>query len=187
VEWIIPDTRRPNGRSIEEHERERDPQRYDDSAWDAVQFRNPFDFPMTTGPAMVVDGDRFNGQRMSYWSNPGEQAVLHITKALSLRTRHTEVEEPGEREIVHVGGQEFRKVRVRGEVLANNHRAEEIDLVVRRRFSGELVEAGGSPRQRLLESGVYAVNKRNELVWTVTVPPGGEAKQEYTYDVLVYH
>ena len=78
-------------------------------------------------------------------------------------------------------------MRVRGEVLANNHRAEAIDLQIRRRFSGELVEAGGSPGQRLLESGVYTVNKRNELVWTVTVPPGGETKQDYTYDVLVYH
>jgi hypothetical protein len=154
VEWIIPDTRRPDGRPIEEHQRNDDPERYDDSAWDVVRFRNPFDFPMTTGPAMVVDGDRFNGQRMSYWANPGEQTVLHITKSLSLRTRHVEVEEPGERETVDIGGRTFRRIRVKGEVVANNHRAEAIDLVVRRRFSGELVEAGG-PRRTVFWKTVF--------------------------------
>lgn len=83
VEWLVPDTRNEWGQRIEEHERRRDPDKYQDAAWDAVRFRNPFKFPMTTGPAAIVANGRFNGQQLSYWVNPGEETILRVTKALS--------------------------------------------------------------------------------------------------------
>ncbi|MFW6171107.1 MAG: hypothetical protein ACODAD_11500, partial [Planctomycetota bacterium] len=92
VEWIIPDTRDANGRFITEHRRRDDPEKYEDDAWDAVRFKNPLDFPMTTAPAMITADSRFNGQQLSYWTNPGETAILHVTKALSVRTRHVQHE-----------------------------------------------------------------------------------------------
>lgn len=187
VEWIVPDTRTANGRYIQEHQRNQNPQKYRDAVWDAVRFKNPLGFPMTTAAAMIVSKGRFNGQRMSYWVNAGEQTTLHITKALSVRTRSVEQEEKGKREIVYVGGKTFRKVTVKGELRANNHRKETISLVIRRRFSGDLLTADGKPRCVLLEEGVYSVNKRNELVWAVKLKPGEEIKLAYRYDVLVYH
>ena len=57
--------------------------------------------------------------------------------------------------------------------------------MIRRRFSGELVSADQSPKQTLLEEGVYSINKRNELLWTLTLKPGEETKLTYTYTVLV--
>ena len=71
AEWIVPDTRNPNGQRISEHEINQNPDKYDDSPWDAVRFRNPFKFPMTTAAAMITAGDRFNGLRTSYWTLPG--------------------------------------------------------------------------------------------------------------------
>ncbi|MBN1674666.1 MAG: DUF4139 domain-containing protein [Kiritimatiellae bacterium] len=187
VEWLVPDTRKADGRYIEEYERSRDPDKYEDAAWDALRFKNPLAFPMTTGPAMIVSGDRFNGQRMSYWVNPGEQHTVRVTRALSLRTKHVEHEEDGGRDIVYVGGRKFRKVLVKGELFANNHRKEPLTLVVRRHFSGDLLEADGTPRCSLLEEGVYSVNKRNELTWELTLKPGEERQLTYRYSVLVYH
>ena len=187
VEWIVPDTRAANGRYIQEHQRNQNPEKYQDAAWDAVRFKNPLGFPMTTAAAMIVSKGRFNGQRLSYWVNAGEQTTLHVTKALSVRTRSVEQEEKGKREIVYVGGRTFRKVTVKGELRANSHRKETISLVIRRRFSGDLLTADGKPRCVLLEEGVYSVNKRNELVWAVKLKPGEEIKLAYRYDVLVYH
>jgi hypothetical protein len=46
-----------------------------DEMWDVVIFKNPFKFPMTTAPAMVVENGRFNGQRTSYWTNVGEEVI----------------------------------------------------------------------------------------------------------------
>ena len=59
--------------------------------------------------------------------------------------------------------------------------------MIRRRFSGELLEADGKPECVLREEGVYSVNKRNELTWTITLKPGKETTLSYRYTVLVSH
>ena len=188
IEWIVPDNRDANGRYVSDYERERNPEKYQDAAWDSLRFSNPFGFPMTTGPAAIVSGGRFLGQSISNWISSGEETTLHITKALNIRTRSVEQEEAeGEREIVYWGGAKFRKVPVKGFLFAGNHRDESIELVIRRRFSGELLEADRSPRCTLLEEGVYSVNKRNELAWNLSLEPGEEVEIIYRYSVLVPH
>jgi hypothetical protein len=179
VEWILPDTRTANGRRIS------NPEKHRDAAWDAVRFRNPLPFPMTTGAAMVVGNGRFHGQRLSFWVNKGEEATIHITKALSIRTRSVEHEEPGEREIVYIAGNDYQKTVVKGELFLSNHRGETIQVVIRRRFSGELLEADGEPKSVLREEGAWSVNKRNELTWSLTLEPGEEKDLSYRYSLLV--
>jgi hypothetical protein len=185
VEWIMPDTRLANGRYIDDYLRQQEPDKYEDAVWDAVRFKNPLTFPMTTGPAMIVSNGRFNGQRMTYWVNTGEETTLHITKALSIRTHHTEQEQPGSREIVYVGGNDFREIAVKGELKVNNHRNEPVSMVIRRRFSGDLTSADGSPKCVLREEGVTSINKRNELTWTFDLKPGEEKTLTYQYSMLV--
>jgi hypothetical protein len=190
VEWLVQDTRdefgRPGSRA-----RGEEPAGDDDVAWDALRFKNPLTFPMTTGPAMVVSGGRFNGQRTSYWTNAGEETVLRVEKALSVRTRAVESEEAKKpdgtdgRDTVYIGHRSYRKCLVTGELTANNHRKEEVTLVIRRRFSGDLVSADGNPKAGLREEGIFSVNKRNELTWTLTLKSGEEKKLAYKYTVLV--
>ncbi len=179
VEWIVPDTRDAWGH----------PSREEDSndAWDAVRFRNPLGFPMTTAAAAVVSGGRFSGQTLSTFVNAGEETTLRVTKALSVRTRSHEMEEEGGRKDVWIGGWQFRRVSVQGQVAVNNHRKEEVKLVLRRRFSGELVSAEGDPAKSLREEGVYSVNPRRELTWALTLKPGEEKTFTYRYTVLVRH
>ncbi len=187
VEWLVPDTRHADGRYVMEQERESHPDKYKDAAWDALRFRNPLPFPMTTAPAMVVAQGRFNGQRLSYWVNPGEETTLHVTKALSIRTRNVEHEVDSSRELVNLGGVQYRKSTVQGELRANNHRHQSVTLVIRRRFSGELLSADQSPKQTLQEEGAYSVNPRNELLWTLSLKAGEEVTLTYRYTVLTRH
>jgi hypothetical protein len=190
VEWIVPDTRDENGYA---RDRGRGGNGNDDDStpWDALKFKNPLPFAMTTGPASVTANGQFNGQRTSYWVNAGEEMILRIEKALSIRTRATEneiVNKDGSlREIVWVGGRQYRRSTVAGELAISNHRKETIPVVIRRRFSGELVSADGSPTTSLREEGVFSINRRNELLWTVSLKPGEERKFKYTYTVLVPH
>ncbi len=107
VEWLVPDTRDEFGRNVGGRGGNLNGPSYsgygyptsvededgDDSAWDALKFKNPFTFAMTTGPAMVVADGKFNGQRTSFWVNAGEETMLRINKALSVRTRSVENEE----------------------------------------------------------------------------------------------
>jgi hypothetical protein len=196
VEWRVPDTRdewgRPMDRNNYQYQRQQDPERFEDDPWDAVRFRNPLGFPMTTAPAMVVAKGRFNGQSMTRFVNAGEETTARVNKALSVRTRTVEVEKAAEqgqaaREIVEWGGRTFRKVTVNGELAVNNHRNEEVKLVLRRQFTGELVSADGDPKKILREEGVYSVNTRRELIWELTLKPGEEKTLKYQYTVLVYH
>jgi hypothetical protein len=188
VEWLVPDNRNEYG----QHTGRNDESAEDDVAWDALRFRNPLSFPMTTGPALVVSNGRFNGQKMTTWVNAGEETLLRVTKALSVRTRSTEFEEQPKngietRDIIYVGGRRYRKATVEGELAVSNHRAEPIALVARRRFSGEVISADADPKRTLREEGVYSVNKRYELLWTFPLKPGEEKKISYRYSVLVHH
>ncbi|MBA4064491.1 MAG: hypothetical protein C0501_12405 [Isosphaera sp.] len=189
VEWLVPDTRDEDGRP---ERRGRGSDRdADGEPWDALRFKNPLPFPMTTAPATVTANGAFNGQRTSYWVNSGEEMVLRVEKALSVRTRATETEagtaKNGDRDFVWVGGRQYRRVTVEGELAVSNHRKEAVQVVARRRFSGDLARADGAPKSALLEEGVYSVNKRNELVWTLPLKAGEEKTVKYTYTVLVAH
>lgn len=184
VEWLIPDTRDIYGRL-------QGGDGHADDVWDALKFKNPLAFPMTTGPAMVTANGQFNGQRTSYWVNSGEETVLRVEKSLSIRTRATENEkvnkEGGGYPLIWIGGRQYRQTTVEGELMIGNHRKESVTMVIRRRFSGELTQAEGEPKQHLLAEGIYSVNKRQELLWTVSLKGGEEKKLKYTYTVLVPH
>jgi hypothetical protein len=131
----------------------------------------------------------FNGQRLSTWANTGEETILHVTRALSIRTRNLEQEEPqrggDERQVVYIGGRRFRQTTVQADLMVSNHRQETVKLVIRRRFSGDLLKADGAPKSVLREEGVYSVNRRNELIWSFSLKPGEEKKLAYSYSVLV--
>src|SRR6185503_3105823 len=100
-----------------------------------------------------------------------------------IRTRATENEllakDGGSRDIIWIGGRQYRRTTVEGELAVSNHRKETISIVIRRRFSGELVSADGDPKRQLREEGVYSVNKRQELLWTLPLKGGEEKKLKY--------
>lgn len=186
VEWNVPDTRDANGRPQNEYRRGQNAdEQFDETAWDAIRFANPFAFPMTSAPAMLVSGGKFQGQQMSYWTNPKEQACIRVTKALSVSTRATEHEIPESRVEIRIAGNDFYKTQVEGELTVKNFRSRPVVMVMKRRFSGELLSAEAEPKKELLEEGVYSINKRNELSWRVEVPAGVERVIKYKYEVMV--
>ena len=182
VEWVVPDGRDERGRYAS-----RNSSLPDEMAWDAVRFKNPFKFPMTTAASLVTEDGKFRGQNQTEWVNPGQQACLRITRALSVQTESSEVEEEGKREIVYIGGDDYRRTIIKGRLLARNYRGQEITMTIRREFSGKLVEADGNPESKLRAQGVFSVNPRRQLDWTIKIPAGGEKELTYRYEVLVDH
>ena len=193
VEWLIPDLRDEFG-SYRGNNQNDD----DNVAWDALRYKNPLSFPMTTGPAFVSANGKFGGQRLSGWVNAGEETLLRVNKALSIRTRNTEVEvqvdsspsTPGgvrsNREEIWIGGRRFRQSKIEGEITLCNHRKQPINMMVRRRFSGDLEKADGNPTVTLREEGVWSVNRRNEMIWNLELKPGEEKKLKYYYSILIH-
>ena len=139
----------------------------------------------TTAPAAIYEKGLFHGQQSSFWVNPGQETSLRINKALSLRALNSEHETEGSREVVYIGRNDYHKTLVQGAVKVTNHRGVKVRMVIRRRFSGELMEADGSPKASLLEEGVYSLNPRRELVWDLVLEAGKEIELCYKYSVLV--
>ena len=183
MEWVVRDNRDAAGRYTQD--RSQDAEKLQDTVWDSVRFKNPFAFPMTTAPAMILQKGRFAGQQQSYWVNAGEETTLRITKALAVRVRSVEQEVPGQREIVFVGGNDYRKVGVKGELSIRNGRNEDATMIVRRQFAGDLTRADREPKLELREEGIYSVNRRNELTWTLPLKAGESVTLSYEYTVLV--
>lgn len=193
VDWTIPDNRDEwgnptnNGRRVDPATGEA----LQDDVWDALKFKNPLPFPMTSAPAMVMTAGNFSGQRSVLWTNKGEEATLRVNKALSIRARHVEYEHQTEkggvsdRDVIYIGGRRFRKVTVNGELRLCNHRPADAKMIIKRQFSGDYLSGDADPKIDLREEGVWTVNKRNELTWTLTLKPAEERTIKYQYSVLI--
>jgi hypothetical protein len=183
VEWAIPDKRDAYGNYLNASRGE---PAESSGAWDSVIFPNPLKFPMTTASATIREGGQFRGQSQSNWTNPGQRSCLHITKALSLQTDHTEIEESGKRENeIWMGGRRYYRTTVRAEATARNFRNSPVTLLMKAQFSGALIDAEEQPTDTLRREGVFSVNPRHELEWKLTLKPGAEKKVVYRYTVLV--
>src|SRR5438046_5689650 len=112
VEWLIADHRDAHGNPRNRRGEDNENGDVADVPWDALRFKNPFPFPMTTAPALVWANGKFSGQRLTNWVNPGEETTLRVTKALSIRTHAVEYErqsnngdsQPGD---IHIGSRRF--------------------------------------------------------------------------------
>lgn len=193
VEWTIRDNRDEWGTPHGEN-RVYDPNTGDvlqDDVWDALKLKNRMQHPWTTGPVMVTTDGKFKGQSQLNWTNAGESTTVRVNKALSIRARHVEFEkasnvpEFADREVIYLAGRRFRKVLVAGELRLGNYRPTEIKLLAKRQFSGDYLRGDDSPQITLREEGVWSLNKRSELTWTLDLKPNEERTVKYEYAVLV--
>lgn len=186
VEWKVPPARQESGIPITRSRSFEDEETENADAWDALRFRNPLPFPLTTGPAMIVAGNRFLGQRLLNWGNPGETMVLRVNKALSVETSYVEFENELEQQpLIAYGRERYRKPTVTGKLKVRNGRREPITAVITGICFGEVRTASDNPTIRLEERSGYSINKRHELIWTILLPAGTEKEITYQYDVLV--
>jgi hypothetical protein len=153
--------------------------------WDVLLFKNPFKFPLTTAPALVVEGEKFNGQRTVSWTNVGEEAALKITRSLSVRALSLEQEDGKANEQVVVDDKKYTKVHLKGELVMSNHRKQAIKLHVRHSIRGVIAEIDGTPKRTTREDSLEDVNRVHDVVWVVTLNPGEEKKLTYKNSVLV--
>jgi hypothetical protein len=156
-----------------------------DEMWDVVRFKNPFKFPLTTAPALIVENGRFNGQRTCYWTNVGEETNVRITKSLSVRAASTEEEDKTRpSEAVAIGGHTYTRVHVKGELRVNNHRDEPVKLHILYSIRGQVAEVEGEPRITPRQGSLTDVNPIRDVRWVVTLQPGQEQQIGYRYNTL---
>ncbi len=176
VDWRIGDDRDMHGRS-EVRESTND-------AWDSLRFTNPFDFPLTTAPASVWMDGRFRGQSTATFTNPGAEAVVKVTKALSVETRHEEFDmERGDPRVILRDN--YQPVTVRSEMTVINRRKTAATIEITREFQGTRLSASDEPARLRTVSKRNAINPFNEARWVLEIPAGEEKIVTLDYEVLV--
>lgn len=183
VEWTVPDTRDDNGRFIENRD-----QMVPSDPWDTLRFRNPLPFPMTTGPATIVAGGKFYGQNSSFWASPGEMTKIPVTKSMSVRVKAVEYEKETDtaRPRVFMWGREYRRATVAVELTIVNRRAEPVQMLVNRRFSGELEKEVPDANVTALTENLNRANRLQEIQWEFSLASGETKTLRYTYVTLIY-
>ena len=176
VEWTVADTRNENGHPLDREN--------PNTPWDTIQFVNPFDFPMTTGPAAVMTEHKFLGQNTSYWTSPGEKTSIPITKSLSVSVKSDEQEINRSDEMRYMGVR-CRRITVAVELSIANRRAEPIKALVKRQFSGEIEKPVEGAKVVQLNQNLNALNRQNELRWELTLNPGETRTLKYEYEVYM--
>ena len=156
-----------------------------DEAWDTARFANPFPFPMTAGPIVVVDHGRFVGQSLTLWTNPGEPDTVRLTKALSVAVHGTLAEAArSDRDQVFVGSTRYARLTLDGELSYANRRSTPVTLEIVRDVAGEIVSADGDPARQPQENAADVVQRHTTLKWTLTVKPSDSGKLRYRYTTL---
>jgi len=150
--------------------------------WDAVRFTNPFGFPMTTGPAMVMEDGQFLGSRTSKWVNPGEETLIHVGKSLSVSVGATETEVS--RVATRHLSREYWESTLTGELQIRNRRAEPVEMIVRKQLEGRLIDADAEPETSVGKDGPGQLNSSVGLTWRLTVAPGETRSVKYRYTYL---
>ncbi len=185
VQWTIQNNIDENGCRIQNN------QQKDGAAdlWDCVRFRNPLKYAMTTAPIETVSGGKILGQSAGSWFNPGQSALVRITKALTVSGKFTEYEETAAgkpRDLIYRYGAAFREHTLTGVLELENHRDKPAKVLVKRRISGELVSADNSPAVDFLGGqAALCVNKRCELTWEITLQPKEKKTIKYQHKVLI--
>ncbi len=160
--------------------------------WDAVRFRNPLDAPLTTGPMLASEDGRPLGQATVRWTNPGQEAFLRITKALTVPGSFEETI-PGRREDypqVNLLGHTWRRIEIEAKLTMSNHRPDTATLCIHPTIEGEFKESATPPDsvRTLGEPGSRGgVNPKQELVWNVELRPGESKVLTYRYTTLVWN
>ncbi len=162
---------------------------------DALRFRNPLDTPMTDAPIEVCDGDSVLSLSLGKWVNVNDETLLPVTRALTVSGTVVEYEindpktvnssKAAPQQYVWHEGIRYRNPDVAGTLTLKNFRETDAKLLIKLRYSGNLLSAEGNPQNEAVERAVYSVNKRNELVWEFTLKPGEERKLNYKYTLLI--
>ena len=140
----------------------------------------------------VVEEGRIVGQNPCAWTNPGDEAIVKVTKALSVKGTYEErgdgkmlsskMSSLGANERFSFDGCEYRKETVTATMKLTNFRKKSAKLRVKKTFSGEFVKSEVEPTKRHDPPPADArVNAVHDLTWEFELEAGESREISFTY------
>ena len=169
VKWNIDNTRSYTGFYSSNH-------KFNEECWNAIIFKNPFKYPLTTGPVQFYKNDKFIGQSTTSWFNPEQEASLNVNKALTIVAKYYEDNQQEsfqkfvknssfskQQKTLTIYNRKYRKKKVNAKATVQNFRNKAVTMKITVDISGKLIEASETPKISLLREAITASNEANRL------------------------
>ncbi|MBN2294865.1 MAG: DUF4139 domain-containing protein [Pirellulales bacterium] len=183
--WKIPDMLDEDERYSRNRNREGDEGRLADEVWHCCRLVNDMKMPWTTSPAEFIKDGQFAGQDTCYYTAPGAETTIRINRAMNVLAESVEFEVERKRNAGHFYGYNYDLVTVKGELRLHNRSGKNVDIEIKKNFSGVLQGSKPVAKDVPTAKGLKRVNPRHELVWNMKLEPEQKQTLEYQYEVYV--
>jgi len=182
--WEIPDCINEEGRYVYGQQRGQESET-EEEIWHCLKMDNTTKVPWTTAPAEVVQEGLILGQDTLKYTPSGGQALLRITRAMSVKAQQVELETERKRGALQVYGRNYDLVSIQGTLSVKNFQPKPIKLQITKTLSGEVTSTQPQAEIEKLARGLRQVNELSQLTWTIDLASGQEQELVYNYQAYV--
>lgn len=180
-EWEIPDTINIDPRGYPRTEQEK---KGKENVWHSVQLTNSINYPWTTAPAMVVSGWRPLAQDTINYTPKNANTNLKLTVATDVKHDRHEYEIDRQRD-VKLYNHNYDLVTVKGELHIKNHKDKDITMEIKKKMTGEVMEASHNGKIEKVAEGLRGVNPSSTISWEIPLKAGEAIDVAYKYKVYL--
>jgi len=168
-----------------------------------LRLENRSRYPLTTAPALVLEGGRLIAQSLVTYTAPGGTSDVSLTKAVNIGVRRSDVETGRIPRAEKWNGNDFARVDMTGKISLANHLSRAVEMEVTRHILGRADEAGAGGKAEGLDifedGGIDAegapswwgwyswpvgwrhMNGHGRFSWTVSLEPGKTVELDYKW------
>lgn len=164
--------------------------------------------PITTAPAMILQGGRLLAQGMTTYTSSGGVSDVELTTAVDIQVKKTDTEKGRVPEALRWYNTTFQQIKLEGRICLTNYRKAPVEVEVTRVVLGEVadpVKGGSVEKLNLMEDrkGVpgqpnyyywYSawwwwnqVNPVSRITWKATLEPGKNTDLDYAWSYYWHH
>ena len=146
--------------------------------WDAVRFRNPFDFPLISGKALITESSQFRGRARLSYTAVNSHAIVPISAAEGVETALFD------KSLESTKNSASSSPRREGKIRLHNHREQPIEMVIHCDVPGQVLSADGQAHL----SGVWHDTNEQEsevqsrITWRFELQPNESRSLRYRYE-----
>ncbi|MDX1932063.1 MAG: hypothetical protein SFU56_05615 [Capsulimonadales bacterium] len=163
------------------------------------RLRNTSAFPLTTAPALLMNGGRIVAQNMVTFTASGATTDLMLTNATDLTAKHEDTEVSRTPNAATFDGVRYTRIDLKGEITLTSFRKSPSTFEVVRYVIGEVSAASAEATMTPLDPAndtpeiadfrgrnpaLSQYNKITRIAWKVVVPPGRTLTLTYQWNYL---
>ncbi len=153
--------------------------------WHAIRLSNDTGMPWTTAPATVFEDGKALGQDVLDYTAAGQEREVYINRAVGVMATNKEYEKDRDDDSVVVNGRRYTRAYIKGELMVENLKEEQIKIIITKKLSGEVEDLSHHGEHHTLAYKPLSVNPVQELKWELKVGPGKEEKISYNFSLLL--